>query len=396
MQVAGGSMGMGRLAQGIMSGSDLGLRSVCLGYFLAILKEDDSDSVQIAFSPEPAKPAKASTTNQNGRNLEYKILKQIEFYFSDANILKDQFLLKAVKSSKEGWVKLSTIAGFKRVQVLTKDEELIRDVLKKSEQLEISDDGAHVRRRNPLPEWDRTVYARSVLITHFKQDDIVRISQIVKFFKSKGLCVELVRIIDANKPIPSDLIKTATHLGYLGKEKCAVVEFDNKESALKALPLTKSLWPTTFATLCQLKVKPKKENGTAVATDVIQRPQISLKSKYSNVRVLLLRDPVAPTTEDCVGFDPNWREALRLERIGVLDTEQMPTLPSNRADKDDEKEYFFTPITPSPDAPVFTPSVIPPAMPLPCLVDAQSASNLMFLDDAIAFMSPQLPKTPGL
>lgn len=208
-----------------------------------------------------------------------------------------------------------------------------------------------------------------------------------------------MRIIDANKPVPYDLVKTAIHLGYLGKEKCAVVEFDTKESALKALPLTKSLWPASFATLCQLKVKPKKENGAtqSVTTVAIQRPQISLKSKYSDVRVLLLRDPVAPATEDCIGFDPNWREALRLERIGVHDFSIAPVTPTcNRGDKDGEEELFFTPIAPSPDAPVFTPSAIPRPMPLQSLADADSASNLMFLDDAIAFMSPQLPKTPGL
>lgn len=109
--------------------------------FLEVLKEDNSSNVQITFSTEPTSKAESSTLKHNDSALEYKILKQIEFYFSDANILKDQYILKAVKSNKEGWVKLSTVAAFRRVQMLTSDEDLIRKVLRRSEQLEVSEDG---------------------------------------------------------------------------------------------------------------------------------------------------------------------------------------------------------------------------------------------------------------
>ena len=74
-------------------------------------------------------------------DLDSKILRQVEFYFSDANILKDQFILKSVKSNKEGWMKLSTVAGFRRLQSLTKDENVVRRALKKSDLVEVSEDG---------------------------------------------------------------------------------------------------------------------------------------------------------------------------------------------------------------------------------------------------------------
>ena len=45
----------------------------------------------------------------------------MEFYFSDANITKDKFLLKHVKRNKEGFVSLNLISSFKRVKHLTKD-----------------------------------------------------------------------------------------------------------------------------------------------------------------------------------------------------------------------------------------------------------------------------------
>ena len=46
---------------------------------------------------------------------------QVEFYFSDANITKDKFLLKHVRRNKEGFVSLKLVASFKRVKHLTKD-----------------------------------------------------------------------------------------------------------------------------------------------------------------------------------------------------------------------------------------------------------------------------------
>jgi len=49
------------------------------------------------------------------------IAEQVEFYFSDANITKDKFLLKHVKRNKEGFVSLKLVASFKRVKHLTKD-----------------------------------------------------------------------------------------------------------------------------------------------------------------------------------------------------------------------------------------------------------------------------------
>ena len=47
--------------------------------------------------------------------LKAKITKQVEFYLSDANILKDTFLLKHVRRNKEGYVSLKLIASFRKV-----------------------------------------------------------------------------------------------------------------------------------------------------------------------------------------------------------------------------------------------------------------------------------------
>ena len=50
----------------------------------------------------------------------------MEFYFSNANITKDKFLLKHVKRNKEGFVSLKLISSFKRVKHLCKDWRQVR------------------------------------------------------------------------------------------------------------------------------------------------------------------------------------------------------------------------------------------------------------------------------
>ena len=64
----------------------------------------------------------------------------MEFYFSDANITKDKFLLKHVKRNKEGFVSLKLISSFKRVKHLTKDwRQVAVAIERKSKRLEVND-----------------------------------------------------------------------------------------------------------------------------------------------------------------------------------------------------------------------------------------------------------------
>ncbi len=61
----------------------------------------------------------------------------MEFYFSDANILKDAFLLKHVRRNRQGYVSLKLITSFKKVKSLTKDYRVTAYSLRLSEKLEV-------------------------------------------------------------------------------------------------------------------------------------------------------------------------------------------------------------------------------------------------------------------
>ncbi|KAI3776502.1 hypothetical protein L1987_46287 [Smallanthus sonchifolius] len=81
--------------------------------------------------------------------LSVSILRQIEYYFSDANLVKDNYLRSNMDA--EGWVPVSLIAGFPRVQSLTSDMQMILSSLRESTVVEVQ--GETVRRRNDWRKW---------------------------------------------------------------------------------------------------------------------------------------------------------------------------------------------------------------------------------------------------
>ncbi|XP_039015496.1 la-related protein 1B-like [Hibiscus syriacus] len=77
------------------------------------------------------------------------LLHQIDYYFSDDNLVKDDFLKSNMDD--QGWVAISLIAGFPRVKSLTSNIQLIVDSLRSSTIVEVQDD--KVRRCNDWSKW---------------------------------------------------------------------------------------------------------------------------------------------------------------------------------------------------------------------------------------------------
>ncbi|XP_009769236.1 la-related protein 1C [Nicotiana tabacum] len=85
-------------------------------------------------------------------NLPALLVKQIEYYFSDDNLVKDDFLRS--KMDEEGWVPIELIANFPRVRHLTNNIQFILDCLRASTLVEVQDD--KVRRRDDWKKWIHT------------------------------------------------------------------------------------------------------------------------------------------------------------------------------------------------------------------------------------------------
>ena len=164
--------------------------------------------------------------------LRDKIIKQVEFYFSDANILKDSFLLKHVRRNKMGYVSIKLITSFKKVKSLTKDFRVVAFSLRQSVELEVNDEGTKVRRKNPLPEYDETTPSRTVVVVNLPQENPT-MESVAEIFSKCGEVV-LIRILKPGKTVPPDVKKYATKHPEIGTTTCAVIEFEKHEHAKAA------------------------------------------------------------------------------------------------------------------------------------------------------------------
>merc|ERR1719270_1032165 len=163
-----------------------------------------------------------------------KIVAQVEFYFGDANITKDKFLLKHVKRNKEGFVSLKLISSFKRVKHLTKDWRQVAEAIeRKSSKLEVNDVKTKVRRLEALPEYDETTPSRTVVALNLPLERPT-IEAVAEIFSVCGEIV-LVRILRPGNPIPADIKPFANKHPEMVTMVCALVEFERTEFALKAV-----------------------------------------------------------------------------------------------------------------------------------------------------------------
>ncbi|XP_059293017.1 la-related protein 1C [Lycium ferocissimum] len=78
-----------------------------------------------------------------------KIVSQIDYYFSNENLIKDTFLRQNM--DEQGWVPVNLIAGFKKVMQLTDNLQLMLDAVRSSTVVEVQ--GEKIRRRNDWMNW---------------------------------------------------------------------------------------------------------------------------------------------------------------------------------------------------------------------------------------------------
>jgi len=97
-----------------------------------------------------------------------KLREQLEFYFSDANLPNDDFMLKEIEKSEERWVQLSVFKKFKLIIKWSDKMEDLVSALETSAELEVDDKKKKVRRKNKLSvtKWD--ILKRTTVIHGFK------------------------------------------------------------------------------------------------------------------------------------------------------------------------------------------------------------------------------------
>lgn len=188
-----------------------------------------------------------------------KICAQVEFYFSDENIIKDAFLLKHVKRNKEGYVSLKLISSFKRVKHLSRDWRVVGTALARSKKLEVNAQGTKLRRVDPLPPFDQTAPSRTILAARLPIDKLT-VESVAEIFKSCGE-IALIRVLRPGQPTPSEVRQAISKRPELtSNEEYAMVEFTDTTSVRNAMQMT--LGNAKVFELHQLADKKRKHQPT--------------------------------------------------------------------------------------------------------------------------------------
>lgn len=171
------------------------------------VKPEGEIKQEVAATASSSSTADAPATTMTVDEAKAEALRQVEFYFHDSNLPYDKFLFTLTRKDPEGWVPIATIASFKRMRAIQEilGNDGIAEALRNSEELlDVSEDGANVRRRKELvpvkDAFDRSIYAKG-----FGDETETLQKDLETFFTKFGKVnsVRMRRDMDANtKPKP--------------------------------------------------------------------------------------------------------------------------------------------------------------------------------------------------
>lgn len=200
----------------------------------------EGDAVQVEAANGNAKEEEV-TQDVNLSNQERKVIRQIEYYFSDANLRRDKFLMGKIAEDEEGWVTISVLLTFKRLQQLSDDAKVIADAVEKSKVglVQLSADREKLRRHpeNVLPEFNedrrkeiqsRTAYAKGFPLT-------TEMTQLIEYFNDFDKVVNVAMRKYYCQKEKKYLSKGSVFVAFATREQCEEfvkkprVQFEDKD-----------------------------------------------------------------------------------------------------------------------------------------------------------------------
>lgn len=198
-------------------------------------------NLQKPKSAPPPPPAPTTTTKpvnsrlqpQNDDDMANQIKAVVEIALSNHGLSKEPYLVRQVSRSAKGFVSVKLIASLRQVRRLTRNIQLIIEALRRSTVLEVSDDGHKVRRLEPLPASLTKPKAISTILAIRVPEEDAEIDRLSAMFKCYGK-IQQMRVVLPEKKLPAYLLGYATQVPELGREICAIIEFESDESAMAA------------------------------------------------------------------------------------------------------------------------------------------------------------------
>lgn len=155
--------------------------------------------------------------------IELDIIRQIEYYFGDANLARDKFLQGEIEKD-EGWVPLTVLLTFKRLSQMSEDAKVIAAALQKSDEglVEVSEDQTKMRRHpeRPLPEQNeehrKEVMSRTVYLKGFPTE--TEMSDLIEFMLPYEPANIVLRKYH-DKPTKTYIFKGSVFITFATKEQ---------------------------------------------------------------------------------------------------------------------------------------------------------------------------------
>ncbi|PAN46385.1 hypothetical protein PAHAL_9G182200 [Panicum hallii] len=166
-------------------------------------------------------------------DIAHKIIKQVEYQFSDTNLVANDFLTKIMNKDPEGYVPLSVISSWKKIKAMGVTNQLLVRALRTSEKLVVSDDGRRVRRAQPFTERHKEELQSRMVIAENLPDDSTR-NSLEKIFGVIG-SVKNIRICHPQEPSSSRSSKPDANPLLVGNKLHALIEYETSQQAERAV-----------------------------------------------------------------------------------------------------------------------------------------------------------------
>lgn len=240
-----------------------------------------------------------------------RVQELVEYYLSEANLVKDMFMLKHVTKHREGYVSLKLLATYKKVKHLTRDWRVVAHTLKDSEALELNPEGTKVRRRHVLPqEMDEDTRPFRTLLAVEVERELANMNALAEFFGKFGEMVSLQMHKPGGRALPEVRTAEREHPG-IGATVCALVEFEKVHQARQAFRVVTN---STESGLRVVEVPRKKRDCGGGGSLLNIRSQTEGESAYystsdfseppspvSRTRVQRIRTPCSPMPSPKLG-----------------------------------------------------------------------------------------------
>ncbi|KAL5540673.1 hypothetical protein UlMin_042865 [Ulmus minor] len=231
-----------------------------------------------------------SSKNVLSHDLQQKIIKQVEYQFSDISLLANESLVKHISKDPEGYVPLSVIASTKKIKSLTSNNDMLAQALRSSSKLVVSSDGKKVKRKHPFTEkikedlQSRVVVAENLPEDHSHQN-------LEKIFRVAG-SVKTIRVCHPQES------HSSRYKGdfFVSNKLHALVEYETTETAERAVDM--------------LNDERNWRKGLRVRLLLRCSPKSVLKNRRSEFDGILEDDEAPPSESVEYASQPNHTESI--------------------------------------------------------------------------------------